>query len=101
RAPQDAVLADGWRMHAQKAAEFATASRAYLRPVGAWIRRQPLIRFFTSSLVRRILISNLVGLLILLGSLLYLSQHHAWLIDAKVQSLKAQGEIIAAAIAGE
>jgi two-component system sensor histidine kinase ChvG len=101
RTPQDAVLADSLRQHALKAVELTAASGAYLRPVGAWLRRQPLIRFFTSSLVRRILISNLVGLLILLGSLLYLSQHHAWLIDAKVQSLKAQGEIIAAAIAGE
>lgn len=101
RAPQNPVLTDSLRQHVRKAAELTAAGGAYLRPVGAWLRRQPLIRFFTSSLVRRILISNLVGLLMLLGSLLYLSQHHAWLIDAKVQSLKAQGEIIAAAIAGE
>ena len=35
---------------------------------------------------------------IILG-VLYLSQYHAWLIDAKRESLRAQGEIIAAAIA--
>lgn len=65
----------------------------------AWFERQPLVRFISASLVRRILVSNLLGLAILLGGILYLSQHHAWLIDAKRESLKVQGEIIAAAIA--
>ncbi len=65
----------------------------------AWYERQPLVRFISASLVRRILVSNLLGLAILLGGILYLTQHHAWLIDAKRESLKVQGEIIAAAIA--
>ncbi len=65
----------------------------------AWFFRLPLVRFFTGSLLRRILVSNLVGLGLLLAGILYLSQHHAWLIDAKRESLRAQGEIIAAAIA--
>jgi two-component system sensor histidine kinase ChvG len=59
----------------------------------------PLIRFFTRTLQRRIILANSIGLAILLGGIFYLSQYHAWLIDAKRDSLRAQGEIIAAAIA--
>lgn len=59
----------------------------------------PLVRFVSATLARRIFISNLLGLVVLLGGMLWLSQHQAWLISAKVESLKIQGEIIAAAIA--
>jgi len=59
----------------------------------------PLVRFFTRTLQRRIILANTIGLAILLGGIFYLSQYHAWLIDAKRDSLRAQGEIIAAAIA--
>ena len=59
----------------------------------------PLIRFVTKTLQRRIIFANTIGLAILLGGIFYLSQYHAWLIDAKRESLRAQGEIIAAAIA--
>jgi two-component system, OmpR family, sensor histidine kinase ChvG len=59
----------------------------------------PLVRFFTRTLQRRIILANTLGLAILLGGIFYLSQYHAWLIDAKRESLRAQGEIIAAAIA--
>ena len=41
----------------------------------------------------------MIGLAILLGGIFYLSQSHVWLIEAKRESLQAQGEIIAAAIA--
>lgn len=58
-----------------------------------------LTRFVTSSLLRRILVSNFVGLAILLGGIMYLSQHHQWLLDAKIEALRVQGEIIAKAIA--
>ena len=51
------------------------------------------------TLQRRIIFANPIGLAILLGGIFYLSQYHAWLIDAKRESLRAQGEIIAAAIA--
>jgi two-component system, OmpR family, sensor histidine kinase ChvG len=54
----------------------------------------------SSSLTRRIVILNLAGLIALLTGVLYLSQFRAGLIDARVQSLLVQGEIIAAAIAG-
>lgn len=59
----------------------------------------PLIRFVSRTLQRRIIFANTIGLTILLGGIFYLSQYHAWLIDAKRESLRAQGEIIAAAIA--
>jgi two-component system sensor histidine kinase ChvG len=60
-------------------------------------------RFFSdvsfSSLTRRIIFLNVTGLLVLVIGILYLSQFRAGLIDARIQSLLVQGEIIAAAIA--
>jgi len=70
------------------------AQRAWLRLLDA-----APFRFVRASIARRILVSNMLGLLVLLGGMLWLSQHQAWLITAKVESLKIQGEIIAAAIA--
>jgi len=52
-----------------------------------------------SSLTRRIVILNLAGLVALVTGVLYLSQFRAGLIDARVQSLLVQSEIIAGAIA--
>jgi len=52
-----------------------------------------------SSLTRRIVFLNVAGLLALVIGILYLSQFRAGLIDARVQSLVVQGEIIAGAIA--
>jgi two-component system sensor histidine kinase ChvG len=52
-----------------------------------------------SSLTRRIVFLNLAGLLALVTGVLYLSQFRAGLIDARVQSLLVQSEIIAGAIA--
>ncbi|WP_333823199.1 sensor histidine kinase [Pinisolibacter sp.] len=52
-----------------------------------------------SSLTRRIALVNLLGLVILLASILYLDRFRAGLIDARVESLETQGEIISAAIA--
>jgi two-component system, OmpR family, sensor histidine kinase ChvG len=52
-----------------------------------------------SSLTRRIVVLNLGGLVALLLGFLYLNQFREGLIDARVQSLMTQGEIIAAAIA--
>jgi two-component system sensor histidine kinase ChvG len=56
-------------------------------------------RLFTSSLTRRIVVLNLVGLVVLLIGFLYLNQLRQGLIEARVQSLLIQGEIIAGAIA--
>jgi len=52
-----------------------------------------------ASLTRRIIVLNLVGLAVLVVGILYLNQWRASLIDARVQSLRVQGEIISAAIA--
>jgi two-component system, OmpR family, sensor histidine kinase ChvG len=52
-----------------------------------------------SSLTRRIVFLNVAGLLALVMGILYLSQFRAGLIDARIQSLLVQGEIIAGAIA--
>jgi two-component system, OmpR family, sensor histidine kinase ChvG len=54
---------------------------------------------FSSSLTRRIVVLNLGGLVALLVGFLYLNQFSEGLIDARVQSLQTQGEIIAAAVA--
>ena len=52
-----------------------------------------------SSLTRRIVVLNMAGLLVLVVGILYLNQWRAGLIEARVQSLRVQGEIISAAIA--
>nr|WP_210246321.1 sensor histidine kinase [Aureimonas fodinaquatilis] len=52
-----------------------------------------------SSLTRRIIFLNLVALIVLVSGILYLNQFRAGLIDARVESLLTQGEIIASAIA--
>lgn len=75
--------------------------RALLVPViklVVGVRRFLDITIF-SSLTRRIIVLNLAGLLVLVVGILYLNQWRAGLIDARVQSLRVQGEIIAAAIA--
>nr|WP_238179237.1 sensor histidine kinase [Methylobacterium dankookense] len=53
----------------------------------------------SSSLTRRIVVLNLFGLIALLVGFLYLNQFRQGLIQARVQSLAIQGEIIASAIA--
>ena len=52
-----------------------------------------------SSLTRRIVVLNMAGLVVLVIGILYLNQWRAGLIEARVQSLRVQGEIISAAIA--
>ncbi|WP_080507300.1 stimulus-sensing domain-containing protein [Rhodopseudomonas palustris] len=70
------------------------------RPM-AWLRRagQFFLALSFSSLTRRIVSLNLAGLVLLVASILYLSQFRAGLIDARAQSLLVQAEIIAGAIA--
>lgn len=73
-------------------------------------RKAPVARLFLSirrtlgshvfsSLTQRILVLNLAGLGVLVSGILYLNQYRDGLIDARVESLRTQGEIIAAAIA--
>lgn len=70
------------------------SARAVLRRIGQFFVTQSL-----SSLTRRIVVLNVAGLMALVSGVLYLSQFRAGLIDARVQSLFVQGEIIASAIA--
>jgi two-component system sensor histidine kinase ChvG len=67
----------------------------------AWSRRawRLFIHQSFSSLSRRIIFLNLTGLIALVAGILYLSQFRASLIDARIQSLLVQAEIIAGAIA--
>ena len=60
---------------------------------------QLFARVTFSSLSRRIIFLNVTGLLALVIGILYLSQFRAGLIDARIQSLLVQGEIIAGAVA--
>lgn len=73
--------------------------RQAILAAGERMLRSRAVGLISGSLLRRIFVSNLLGLLILVGSILYLSKHNVWLIDAKRESLRSQGEIIAAAIA--
>ena len=53
-----------------------------------------------ASLIARIFLINLLGLVILAIGILYFNQFRQSLIDARAQSLRTQAQIIAAAIAG-
>jgi two-component system sensor histidine kinase ChvG len=71
-------------------------SRVKSRARLAW---RATVSRFSSSLTRRIVVLNLGGLLVLVVGFLFLNQFRADIIEARVQSLRTQGEIIAAAIA--
>jgi two-component system sensor histidine kinase ChvG len=68
--------------------------RARTRPI-----RRALTAPFASSLTRRIVFLNLGGLALMLIGFMYMNQFREGLIEARIQSLKTQGEIIAAAVA--
>ena len=72
-----------------------------LARIGGWLQRawQFFITQSFSSLTRRIVSLNVAGLLALSIGIIFLSQFRAGLIDARVQSLSVQGQIIAGAIA--
>lgn len=64
------------------------------------IRAQRFLgHYIFSSLTRRILFLNLAALCVLVVGILYLNQFRDGLIEARVESLMTQGEIIAGAIA--
>jgi two-component system, OmpR family, sensor histidine kinase ChvG len=91
--PADSEEADG-------AAE-AIVQRRGLGRVGDLLRRvgQVFVAQTFSSVTRRIVSLNVAGLLALSIGIIFLSQFRAGLIDARIQSLLVQGEIIAGAIA--
>jgi two-component system, OmpR family, sensor histidine kinase ChvG len=98
-----AAASDSLKAHpilaARRGPALATAGSAIFTAVVGWFKRQPIVRFISATLLRRILVSNLVGFLILVLGILYLGWVNTWLIDTKVEALKTQGEIIADAIA--
>ena len=59
-----------------------------------------LHRFAPQRLASRIVLLNLLGLVVLVIGILYFNQFRQGLIDARVQSLTTQAQIIAAAVAG-
>lgn len=69
-----------------------------LRTAGLAVRRFLGVTVF-SNLTRRIVFLNLAALAALVAGILYLNQWRAGLIDARVQSLRIQGQIISAAVA--
>lgn len=86
---------------AKREPRAAWLTAAWQRTVEIWQfldKHGPLRKLF-ATLARRIVLANLLGLVVLVGGMLWLSQQHAWLITAKYESLKVQGEIIASAIA--
>jgi two-component system sensor histidine kinase ChvG len=88
-----------------RTADFFVGAWRVLRTEGALGAFRHTWQFFVSqsfsSLTRRIVFLNIAGLLAFVLGILYLTQFRAGLIDARVQSLIVQGELIAIAIAGQ
>lgn len=82
------------RNPAQRYGIVRDVSGALTRPL-----RRLLGHYVFSSLTRRILFLNLAALGVLVVGILYLNQFRDGLIDARVESLMTQGEIIAGAVA--
>lgn len=78
---------------------WTTPASEIYRRVSRWHSSLPIPRFLSASLMRRILVSNLLGLLGLLLAMLYISLHHGWLLEAKVDVVKTVSRITAEAIA--
>ena len=78
---------------ANRPVRLAIVSRVFLRV------RRTLGHYVFSSLTRRIMVLNLAGLAVMVSGILYINQFREGLIDARVESLMTQGEIIAGAIA--
>ena len=91
---------------AEAVKDMTTPARARTRRRSRWSRpflfmRRILGHAVFSSLTRQILFFNLVALVVLVGGIMYLNQFREGLIDAKVESLLTQGEIIAAAVSAQ
>ncbi|MBZ0215746.1 MAG: stimulus-sensing domain-containing protein, partial [Fimbriimonadaceae bacterium] len=90
-----------WQTDAEKRSSVPWGKiTAWLGRITAWVGRgsRILSRYGFSSLTRRILTLNLVALVGLLSGMFFMNQFREGLIDARIQSLLTQGEIIAAAI---
>jgi two-component system, OmpR family, sensor histidine kinase ChvG len=78
----------------EPAYDSRSASRGAATKFFAWLQKLAPAR-----LTSRIILINFVGLVILVGGILYSNQSRQSLIDARVQSLMTQSHIMAAAIA--
>jgi two-component system, OmpR family, sensor histidine kinase ChvG len=78
-----------------EALEQENAGDTVARQARGWLQR-----LSPGSLTSRIALINLLGLAILTLGILYFNQFRQGLIDARVQSLMTQAQIIAAAVAG-
>jgi len=86
-------------MTSETAARPAAGGRT--RPLSrlfVWLRRV-LGHYVFSSLTRRILVLNLAALCMMVVGILYINQFRDGLVQARIDSLRTQGEIIAGAIA--
>ncbi|MEO1205326.1 MAG: stimulus-sensing domain-containing protein [Pseudomonadota bacterium] len=75
-----------------------------LRAHVAWtsrVARSSIWRAATNTIWKRILVSNLIGLGVVVIGLLLVSFDSRWVINTRSEALRVQGQIIAAAIAGD
>ena len=82
----------GWRERRARR-QRSLILRRFFTPV-----RRLFGNFLFSSLTRRILFLNLAALAVLVSGILYMNQFRDGLIDAKIESMLTQGQIIAGAI---
>jgi two-component system, OmpR family, sensor histidine kinase ChvG len=88
------------RMKQRLNGEAAPALGLRVTVLSLWRRfRRALQRGLASSVSRRIALLNLLGLVAMLLGFLWLNQTRQSVIDARVQSMLTQGEIMASAIA--
>lgn len=92
------MAVDTEHLTTSKKRSVASPLRRFFAPLLRSLRRL-FGHYFFSSITRRILILNLAALGLLMSGIMYLNQFRDGLIDARVESLMTQGEIIAGAIA--
>jgi len=95
---QDSPPPSGQGSAMSRANRLAGAVGQFVLRALAGVQRLLAVTIF-SSLARRIIVLNLAGFAVLVIGILFLNQWRSGLIEARVQSLRVQGEIIAAAIA--
>ncbi|MET0639134.1 MAG: stimulus-sensing domain-containing protein [Hyphomicrobium sp.] len=98
KSPADGIAAPEAASPRPKFDARAFATRA-ATATGGWLAKGWIARTIGKNLRRRILLANLLGLAGLLFAMLYLSLHHGWLLDAKVDVVKTVSRITAEAIA--
>ncbi len=79
--------------------DFRAAAARASAATSRWLSHSLIGRIIGKNLRRRILLANVLGLAGLLFAMLYLSLHHGWLLDAKVDVVRTVSRITAEAIA--